>query len=115
MQFDLKRGEIRAGWLCRRGDFHLENMHAFDDVDVVMLWADPQAPEEANLILRIADIDLGLVVAQGARDELEPWRLRLARDMAAIARGAGPVAAAADRSGTPLLLGPRLEGDGIAA
>ncbi len=115
VQFDLTRGEIRAGWLCRRGDFHLENLYAFDDVDVVMLWTDPQAPDEASLILRIDDVDLGLVVAQGSREELEPWRLRLARDMAAIARGAGPVAAAAERSGTPLLLGPRLEGDGIAA
>ncbi len=115
VQFDLERGEIRAGWLCRRGDFHLENLHGFDDVDVVMLWVDPASPEEANLILRVDGAELGLVVAQGSRAELEPWRLRLARDLAAIARGAGPVAAAAERSGTPVLLGPRLEGEGIAA
>ena len=115
VQFDLTRGEIRAGWLNRKGDFHIENLHAFDDVDVVMLWADPARPDEANLILRVDDMDVGLVVAQGSRAQLEPWRLRLARDMAAIARGAGPVAAAAERSGTPLLLGPRLEGVGIAA
>lgn len=115
VQFDLSRGEIRAGWLCRRGNFHLENLHAFDDIDVVMLWAEAGAPEEASLILQIEGEELGLVVAQGNRADLEPWRLRLARDLAAIAKGAGPVAAAADRSGTPLLLGPRLEGVGIAA
>ncbi len=115
VQFDLTRGEIRAGWLSRRGDFHLENLHAFDDVDVVMLWADPERPEDASLILRVDGEELGLVVAQGSCEELAPWRLRLARDLSAIAKGAGLVAAAADRSGTPLLLGPRLEGAGIAA
>jgi len=115
VQFDLTRGEIRAGWQCRQGDFHLENLHAFDDVDVVMLWLDEQDPSQANLILRIDGDDLGLVVAQGARELLEPWCLRLARDMAAIAKGAGPVAAAAERSGTPILLGPRLEGVGAVA
>ncbi len=115
VQFDLTRGEIRAGWQSRQGDFHLENLHAFDDVDVVMLWVDPATPDEANLILRVDENEIGLIVAQGPTQELVEWRLRLARDMAAIARGAGLVAAAADRSGTPLLLGPRLEGDGIAA
>ena len=115
VQFDLSRGEIRAGWQCRQGDFHLENLHAFDDVDVVMLWVDEEKEGEANLILRVGDDGLGLIIAQGASELLRPWCLRLARDMAAIAKGAGPVAAAAERSGTPLLLGPRLEGDGIAA
>lgn len=115
VQFDLRCGEIRAGWQCRKGDFHLENLYAFDDVDVVMLWVDEQDPNEANLILRIDGEELGLIIAQGPCAQLEPWCLRLARDMAAIARGAGPVAAAAERSGTPILLGPRLEGVSAAA
>ncbi len=117
VQFDLKRTEIRAGWLNRDGEFHLENLHFFDDVDVVMLICEPDRPEEASLILRIGDEEVGLIVAQAGRAELEPWRNKLACDLSIVAGGtdpAGPAGAEPAREDRPFVLGPRMEGEGIA-
>ena len=112
VQFDLKRSEVRAGWLNRLGEFHMENLYSFDDVDVVMLLCEPDQPDTASLIVQMEDDGMSLIVAQATRDELEPWRNKLACDLSVTVAGTGkPKPARAD---LPLMLGPRMEGEGIA-
>ena len=108
VQIDLDRCQIRAGWLTSDRSFHLENLHDFDDVDVVMLWED-EATGEASLVLNIHDREMGLVVAQGRPEVLAPWRDEIARLLAPpAARYAARTAGR--RNAAPLLLGPRVAG-----
>lgn len=113
VQFDLKRSEVRVGWLNRLGEFHVENLYLFDDVDVVMLLCEPEQPDAASLILQMGDDAISLIVAQATRDELEPWRNKLACDLSVTVAGGAkkPKPARAD---LPMMLGPRVKGDGIA-
>lgn len=115
LQVDLKRGELRAGFRGSNGVFHLEGIHAFDDVDVVSIWNPIDKSEQANLLLRLADSDVMLIAAQGERPLLEPYRTQLASDLCAFAGGVHPVASLAGPSTKPFLLGPRIEPNDAAA
>lgn len=115
VQFDLSRGEVRAGWQNRHGFFQMESLHSFDEVDVVTLWQDDTDAARAWLILRLGCDDEALVVAQAPGAALAPWQERLARDLAVSAVGLDPVVVAPPRAAPPLLLGPRLEGAPLAA
>lgn len=115
LQVDLQRGELRAGFRDSGGTFRLEGVHAFDDVDVVSIWVPKEDSDSAFLFLRLFGCDIALVAAQGTRSQLEPYRTQLARDLCAFAGGVHPVAAIVGKSTTPLLLGPRIEHDGVAA
>ncbi len=90
VQVDLKRDEIRAGWLTRLGDFHMENLIPFDEVELVFLCNETGEPQDVNLILLTGDEDFALIVAQSDREDLEPWRNKLVCDLNQAASRADP-------------------------
>lgn len=118
VQVNTRRGELRVGIRDAKGVFQLDGVHGFDDVDVVSLYnpapdvgADTGADMGvASLLLQLGDSDVAVVAAYGDAQHLAPIRTQLARDLAVFAGGADRVARPVQSTTTPLLLGPRLEG-----
>ncbi len=117
LQVNLERGELRTGLRHKDGSFFLEGVHDFDEVDVVTLYQSEVTPGHGMLLLRLeADGgEVALVAARGPVSLLEPYKIRLARDIGAYSAGVNPVAALAEMTTSPLLLGPRIDMGHVAA
>ncbi|MCP5036960.1 MAG: hypothetical protein GY945_05090 [Rhodobacteraceae bacterium] len=107
VQVDLEGRELRSGFRNLSGSFSLECVHAFEDVDVVSLWDADHDPDMAWLLLQLADSDFALVAARGPKAKLDPYRVRLAKDLGAKAGPYDPMATKKSNNRTPLILGPR--------
>ncbi len=115
VQVNLTRGELRLGFRNKAGIFSLQAVHAFADVDIVVLWQPEKERELATLYLRLRGTGVGIVAARGPVGELMPLKGQLAKDLGTQVGGFNPASVAVAGQAVQLLLGPRMESSGLKA